>query len=106
MPHRVFNEGLDRERRHALVAQTRGDIRAREESIPEPNLLDGEIARNEAPLFGERDLITFLLDRGAQQACHHFRCLGRAGGINWNEVHNCVKRIEEKVRMQLRPERR
>ena len=102
MSHSVFNECQQRERRHDARLCAGRDVEVNAETIAEPQSLDVQIPFDERALLGERDKIAFMLEHVAQQITELLRRLRGKLRLSWNELHDGVQRIEQKVWMQLR----
>src|SRR4051812_32282155 len=99
----VLHKRLQRERRHELGPQVHLEVGSHHEALPEANLLDSEIPRYELPFVSERDFVALLLETPAQQLRHHLGRLCGTALIDMNELDDGMQRVEQEVRLQLRP---
>src|SRR6267378_2550558 len=105
--NRVFDERLEDQIGHLGVERFGLGVHHRFEAVPEPNLLDVEVAPQELQLLLQRHLLrTRTVEHPPQQVaepCQHADGEGILTGAN--QLADGVQRIEQEVRLELHPER-
>ncbi len=107
MDEGVLHQRLENKARHQGALEPRLDREAGAEAVGEAHLLDRQVALEESDLLGERDLVGTI---GVEHLTEHLAELlqhprGGRGVPVPHQDGDGVQAVEEKVRVELRPER-
>ncbi len=102
----VLDKRLEQQRGHERAGHAGRNVERRREPVAEADALDVEVVVEESDLVGEGDLaLPRVVEHAAQegaQAGHH---AAHARRVALGEGGNGVERVEEKVRVELHPQR-